>query len=87
MAIRVRLDLIVRRRGVDGDKFATRPDRFAGGRIIDRACGGFVDLLALPGFFSTAAVDVRGRDRVYRGRPLHRHHATRSCCNRARVFQ
>ncbi len=66
MAIRVHVDLIVRRRGANGDKFATRPDRFALGRFVDRARGRFLDLFALPRLFSTAAVDVRRRDRFYR---------------------
>ena len=47
MAVRVHVDHIFRRGGVNGHKFATGPDRFARVRIVGRARGRFLDLLAL----------------------------------------
>ena len=47
MAIRVHVDLGLRRGRAHGHEFAPRPDRFDRARIAHRADGGLVDLLAL----------------------------------------
>ena len=86
MAIRLHVDPGIRRGGVDGHELATQPDRFSRNRAIDRAGRGLLDFLSLQGFFSAAAVDVRGRAGLCCGRPIHRDYAARPCGDGTRIL-
>jgi len=67
MAVRVHVCPRVRDRGLDGDDRATRPNRIAGGGIVNRTRSGDLDLRTLQRLFPAISSDAGRRPRIYRG--------------------